>query len=260
MTALLKVQGLTRYFGGLKAVSDLSLEVYDREIVGLIGPNGAGKTTAVNLISGVLSSSSGTVHFDSKLVNGLKPSQLSRMGLVRTFQQTAVYSDRTVRENATRATFLSRYPGFFRSLVPTSANRVRAALADEKASELLRLFGLNSQVDVVARDLPYGYQKILGIVIALAVGPRLILLDEPVAGLSAAETDMVRKAIVKVRDSGVSVVVIEHNMRFIAGLCDRVVVIAHGQPLAAGTPQNVLRDPRVIEAYLGRSHSHVVCA
>lgn len=257
MSALLEVEGLTKYFGGLKAVHGLSLKVGSSEIVGLIGPNGAGKTTAVNLISGMMTRTSGTVKFDGCDVSGFKTSRLSRMGLVRTFQHTAVYYDQTVWENAVRATYLARYPGFFLSLLPTANNFARTGSADAKAEDLLKVFGLDGEANMLARDMPYGHQKILGIILALAVQPKLILLDEPVAGLSAEETDKVRDVICKVRDSGVGVMVIEHNMRFITGLCDRVVVMAHGQPLTDGTPQQVMSDERVIEAYLGRSHADV---
>lgn len=253
MSCLLEVKDLSKHYGGLKAVNGLSLSVNEKEIVGLIGPNGAGKTTAVGLISGMTPRSGGQVIFNGQDVSDLSASQRAHRGLVRTFQHTAVYYAETVRENAQRATFISRYSGVLRSLLPCAASRLRVQQANARADELLELFGLLGHADTLARDLPYGHQKILGIVLALAVQPRLILLDEPVAGLSAEETDTVRDVIKRVRASGVGVVVIEHNMRFIAGLCDRVVVMAHGMPLAHGLPEEVLRDQRVIEAYLGRS-------
>lgn len=256
MSALLEVSGLSKQFGGLKAVSDLTFEVNDHEIVGLIGPNGAGKTTAVNLISGMIAKSSGKVTFNGSDVSEMRASARSRRGLVRTFQQTAVYYDQTVRENARRATFLARYSGVMSSLFPSATSRARVVEANEQADKLLAMFELDREGETRAKDLPYGHQKILGIILALAVQPRLILLDEPVAGLSAHETDQVRDVILNVRRSGVAVMVIEHNMRFIRGLCDRVIVMAHGQPLAHGTPTQVLEDERVIEAYLGRSHAN----
>jgi len=254
MTKLLDVNGLGRTFGGVKAVRDLSFSLQADEILGLIGPNGAGKTTVVNLLSGVIKPSTGKVMLAGEEVTGLAPHELARKGLVRTFQSTTVYGDRTVRENALRGAYFKRYAGFLPSLLGTGQARAMRAEADGLVEQLLGWFGLDKVVDSIAGSLPYGYQKTLGIVIALAAEPRLILLDEPVAGLSAEETDHVRDAILQVRKRGISVLVIDHNMRFISGLCDRVVVVAAGQELAQGKPQEVLRQPIVIEAYLGKSN------
>lgn len=252
---LLDVQDLCKQFGGLMAVNGLSLHVDEGEIVGLIGPNGAGKTTAVNLISGLLPRSSGVIRFAGSDISSQGASTRARKGLVRTFQHTAIYYDQPVIENARRATYLRRYPGILRSFLPDAAARERVAASDRSAEELLDMFGLLREANTLAGDLPYGHQKTLGIVLALALKPRLVLLDEPVAGLSAEETDNVRRVIQTMRDGGVSVMVIEHNMRFITGLCDRVVVMAHGQPLAHGKPKDVLRDERVVEAYLGKKQA-----
>lgn len=254
MTALLDVSGLSRTFGGLKAVRDLSFLVQPDEILGLIGPNGAGKTTVVNLLSGVIKPNSGKVLLSGEEVTGLAPHELAGKGLVRTFQSTTVYGGCTVRENALRGAYFKRYAGFVPALLGTSRSRKMRAEADDLAQQLLHWFGLDKVADSIAGSLPYGFQKTLGIVIALAAEPRLILLDEPVAGLSAEETDHVRDAILQVRKRGISVLVIDHNMRFISGLCDRVVVMAAGQELAQGKPQEVFRQPAVIEAYLGKSN------
>jgi branched-chain amino acid transport system ATP-binding protein len=251
MKPLLDVQGIGRTFGGLKAVDDVSFEVNQGEILGVIGPNGAGKTTLVNLISGVIKPSRGTVVFQEEAVTGMAPSRLAEKGLVRTFQATAVYGARTVRENVVRGTYLTRYPGFLAAVFGSPGARRRRAASDALVEQLLDRMGLSPVADAPAGSLPYGLQKILGIAIALATRPRLLMLDEPVAGLSAEETDQVRDAILRVRDSGVTVTVIDHNMRFIAGLCDRVLVVAAGQELTRGKPEEVLRDHRVVEAYLG---------
>jgi branched-chain amino acid transport system ATP-binding protein len=254
MRALLDVVDLSRAFGGLKAVSELSFAVAPGEIVGLIGPNGAGKTTVVNLISGVLRPTGGRVMFDGEDVTRLPPHRRARRGLVRTFQATTVYADRTVRENALRGAFLHLYPGLLPAFFGTARQRSMRAQTAETVEQLLAWLELDRVADAKAGALPYGYQKTLGIVIALAAEPRLVLLDEPVAGLSAEEADHVRDAIKRVRERGITVVVIDHNMRFIAGLCDRVVVVHHGRALAQGTPSEVLGDRRVVEAYLGKKY------
>ncbi|KRC80507.1 hypothetical protein ASE30_24010 [Achromobacter sp. Root83] len=251
MKQLLIVQGLGRSFGGLKAVNDVSFDVLPGEILGVIGPNGAGKTTLVNLISGVIRPTSGSVVFKGDAVTGMAPSHLTRKGLVRTFQSTAVYAARSVRENVVRGSYLKRYPGFLASLMDTPDARRRRASSDQLVDELLARLGLAGVADTAAGSLPYGVQKILGIAIALAARPQLLMLDEPVAGLSAEETDQVRDVILRVRESGVTVMVIDHNMRFIAGLCDRLLVVAAGEELTRGKPDEVLRDQRVVEAYLG---------
>jgi branched-chain amino acid transport system ATP-binding protein len=251
---LLKVEGLSCVFGGIHAVSDLSFEVAHSEILGLIGPNGAGKTTVVNLISGVVKPTSGRIAFKGENATGMAPHVLARRGLVRTFQANVVYTDRTVYENALRGAYLTLFPGFLPTLLDTATARRKREEAHALITELLDWLELRPVAYTIAGSLPYGYQKTLGIVIALAARPSLILLDEPVAGLSAQETDHVRDTIKRIRDRGITVIVIDHNMRFISGLCDRVVVLAHGQVLAHGTPRDVLRNERVIEAYLGKSY------
>ena len=255
MTAILESRQLARSFGGVRAVNDLSFEVKAGEIMGLIGPNGAGKTTIVNLISGFIKPSSGKVLLGGVDVTGLAPYRLTRLGLVRTFQSTTVFSGCTVWENARRGGFRSTHAGWMPELFSTPKARRQHQAADQVARQLLEQLGLADVADQIAGSLPYGRQKALGVVIALAAQPRIILLDEPVAGLSSEEASHVRDVLIKVRDAGVTVVVIDHNMRFIAGLCDRVVVVHHGQELAQGRPEVVLADPRVVEAYLGAAHA-----
>ncbi|HJU31192.1 MAG TPA: ABC transporter ATP-binding protein [Hyphomicrobiaceae bacterium] len=255
MTSLLKVEGLSKSFGGLEAVANLSFEVEEGQILGIIGPNGAGKTTAVNLVSGVIKPTSGRVMVGGKDVTGQAPHVLVETGLVRTFQSTTVYGAQTVRENLMRGAFRDVYPGLLATLLSTPAAREMRTRADAHVAEVMQWLDLARVGDQVASNLPYGFQKVLGMGIGLAARPRLILLDEPAAGLSAEETDHVRDTIRLVRDRGISVVVIDHNMRFIADLCDRVLVMAQGRELAQGKPQDVLRNAGVIEAYLGKRYA-----
>jgi branched-chain amino acid transport system ATP-binding protein len=254
MTQLLSVAGLCKRFGGLEAVSDLSFNVGEGEILGIIGPNGAGKTTAVNLISGVIKPTSGRVLLAGTDATGLAPHALVERGLVRTFQATTVYANRSVRENMLRGAYRDIYPGFFATLFNTAKARDAALRTDQHIDEVMQWLDLKRVESHVASNLPYGFQKVLGMGIGLAARPRLILLDEPAAGLSAEETDHVRDTIRLVRKRGISVVVIDHNMRFISDLCDRVLVMAQGRELAQGTPNEVLRHPAVIEAYLGKRY------
>ena len=251
--ALLEVDRISRHFGGLKAVDELSFDVETGEILGIIGPNGAGKTTAVNLVSGVTQPTAGSVAFSGERITGLAPHVLVEKGLVRTFQATTVWTGCTVRENALRGAFRHLYPGFLATLLDNARARDMRARANAVVDELLASLSLTEVADQVADSLPYGYQKTLGMVIALAAAPRLVMLDEPAAGLSAEEADHVRDTILKVRGRGISVVVIDHNMRFIKGLCDRVLVIHQGRQLAVGKPADVLANPSVIEAYLGNT-------
>ncbi len=255
MSNILTADGLVRRFGGLLAADDLSFAVQAGEILGIIGPNGAGKTTAVNLVSGVIRPQAGRVSFNGGDVTGMPPHALLRKGLARTFQSTTVYRDQSVAENALRGAFLHLYPGFWASLLGTRLARTRRAAAERRVDELLGWFGLEALAGSRAGDLPYGKQKVLGMVIALMSGPKLIMLDEPVAGLGGEDANGVRDAVRRIRNEGITVVVIDHNMKFISDLCDRVLVLQQGRQLAMGTPKQVLSDPTVIEAYLGKRHA-----
>jgi branched-chain amino acid transport system ATP-binding protein len=254
-TGLLEVSGLSRRFGGLVAVSGLAFSVARNEIFGIIGPNGAGKSTAVHLISGVVKPHVGTVRFDGNDVTGMAPHALVRRGLVRTFQSTTIYGERTVEENCLRGAFVHLYPGFASALLGTPRARRMQQETASRVREVLDWLDLRRVAHLRSAGLPYGAQKTLGMAMALVAWPRLLLLDEPAAGLSAEEADHVRDTIRRVRERGIAVVVIDHNMRFMADLCDRILVMHHGQELCLGRPQAVLANQAVIEAYLGRAYA-----
>jgi branched-chain amino acid transport system ATP-binding protein len=254
MTGLLEVDGLSKSFQALRAVTDLRFNVSEGEILGMIGPNGAGKTTAVNLIAGTIKPDRGRVRFGGVDITAMQTHRLVAMGLVRTFQSTTIYGDRTVWHNVMRGSFTRSYNGFWPTVVGSAAHRTATEKAMENAEHLLSELNLREHRETLAGSLPYGRQKALGLAIALASTPRMIMLDEPAAGLSSEEADRVADVIKQINKGGVTVMVIDHNMRFIARLCDRVVVLHHGNELCIGTPAEVIKNPQVIEAYLGSEH------
>ena len=241
MSALLEVRGLSKHFGGLWAVQDLSFDVNPGEILALIGPNGAGKTTTFHLITGFHTPDSGQVIFKGENLAGLRPSEVCLKGICRTFQVARPFGSMTVVQNVTTGAF-SRCPG-------------RAA-AERRAREVIDLVGLSERVDVLARDLTTIDQRRLEVARALATDPQLVLLDEALAGLNPAEADQAVALVRRLRQEGLTVIIVEHVMRAILAVADRIVVLDHGQKIAEDTPQEALNDPRVIEAYLGASLHH----
>ncbi len=247
--ALLEINGLVKRFGGLAAVNDVSMSVDEGEIRGIIGPNGAGKTTLFNLISGALSVTSGTIRFDGHQVSGQRPSQIAASGLVRTFQRNAMFPTHSVLDNV----MLSRHTQVKSNLFQIVFGRnAEEAGHRARALEIIEFLELTDLKDELATNLAHGYQRILGIANALAAEPKLIMLDEPVAGLNPTETKMVTDHIRRLRDEwGMTVILVEHDMRTVMGTCDYLTVINFGELLMEGTPDEVANDKRVIEAYLG---------
>ena len=247
----LDVRGLTKQFGGLAAVNDLSFTVERGSLVGLIGPNGAGKTTAFNLITGQLAPTSGEVRFNGRTITGLAPYDIAKMGLVRTFQSTVLYGESSVLENVLRGCAVRSRLGFWSGLIPSRVADEEEAATRARALELLRFVELDAARLELARNLPYGHQRALGIAIGLATQPELMLLDEPVAGMNPEETARTARLIRRVNEAGTTIVVVEHDMKFVMGLCHSIVVMNYGRKIAEGRPEQIRNDPEVIAAYLG---------
>ncbi len=246
---ILEVQGLTKQFGGLTAVSDLSFSVEQGGIQGLIGPNGAGKTTTFNVISGFYAPSRGRILYQGRDIAGMRTSAIAALGLIRTFQATTLFQPLTVLDNVRVGCHLHARRGFFRTVFTSDAREEQATT--EKSLEILAFFGLEKLKHDLTVNLPHGLQRALGMAVALAAAPRLLLLDEPFTGMNPEETRHMMTLVERVRDRGVTVLLVEHDMQAVMGLCDRITVLNFGRLLAQGPPEEIKRHPEVIEAYLG---------
>jgi branched-chain amino acid transport system ATP-binding protein len=236
---LLEGEGVTKYFGGLVAVSNVDFHVEQGEIVGLIGPNGAGKTTLFNLISGALVPKPGVIRFKGAKITGSKPHQICRMGVARTFQEVRVFANMPVLQNVLLGSFFG---------TPTG---MASADAAKEATELLEFVGLSAVRATPAKDLTLPNQKRLEVARALATKPELLLLDELMAGLNPTETAQAMELVTSIRGKGITIFMIEHVMKAIMGICDRIMVLHHGEKIAEGTPQEIATSKTVIEVYLG---------
>ena len=254
MSALLEIKGLTKQFGGLLAVNDFDAFVNQGEIVGLIGPNGAGKSTLFNLITGVYPSTRGQVIFDGKDITHRKPHQVAALGIGRTFQLNPLFADFTVLQNVSASFHLHPRSSLLDIYFNTPKYRRNETYIKEQSLEVLRTVGLEKVKDELAKNLPHGYQKMLGVARALATRPKLLLLDEPLGGMNPSEIEFSLSAIKKMREGGMTILIVEHNMQILT-ICDRVVVISFGQKICEGLPKEVRENKDVISAYFGGEHA-----
>ena len=249
--AILEVQKMSKRFGGLRALSKVDLSVETGQIFSIIGPNGAGKTTLLNVISGILSPSEGRIFFNGKDLTKRRVHKRVELGVARTFQGSVLLREKTVIDNLIVGFHQQTKESFWGSFLGIQSARKAESDTREKALELAESTGLAGWEDKCAKDLPHGLQRILGLCIALATKPSLLMLDEPVTGMNASEIGVMMNLIRKIRDDGITIVLVEHNMKAVMGLSDRITVLSYGEKIAEGSPEEIRADRNVIEAYLG---------
>jgi branched-chain amino acid transport system ATP-binding protein len=254
MTPVIRVSGLTRRFGGLLAVNDVEFDIDEGEIVGLIGPNGAGKTTVFNMLCGSIRPTAGTIHVRGEDCTAKSPHQMAAKGIGRTFQITSVFPALTCLENVRIATYRRGGGSWAAAVFRTRRYAHQEAAIDRIVGEILEFSGLSDHRDARAEDLSYGNQRRLEVAIALASDPKIILLDEPAAGLNPDEGQQLVNMIRTIRDRGTTVLLVEHHMRVVMTVCDRIIVLDHGVKIAEGTPAEVAANREVVRVYLGREH------
>ena len=249
--ALLELRGVTKRFGGLVAVDNVDLDIEEGEIRAIIGPNGAGKTTLFNVITGNYPVTEGRIKYNGEDITGLSPHEIASRGLVRTFQQTALFNEFTLLKNVSVACHLHAKVMLFGAVAHTPTAQQTQRQAEERALEILEFMGLAGLKDELAVNLPHGHQRSLGVAIGLAAEPKMLLLDEPVTGMNPAEKQHMVGLIRKVRDRGITITLVEHDMRTVMGICEKISVLDFGKKIAEGSPEEIMHNQQVIEAYLG---------
>lgn len=249
---ILKTEHITQRFGGLVALSDVSMEVRAGEIIGIIGPNGAGKTTLFNVITGMYNATEGSVSLLGQNVTGWKPHKITALGFARTFQNIRLYPRMSVRDNVISGMHCHTKSGVLASIFNTKSKRLEDKKCEEEADEILKILDIYKDRFEMSTSLPYGSQRKLEIARALATHPKLLLLDEPAAGMNEQETEDLANIVHRLKDMGYTILLIEHDMKFVMNICERLYVLNNGCMIASGTPDEIKVNPEVIEAYLGK--------